>query len=94
MGDTGLSEDEAWECWKKGWDSAVSVAEDALKEMMQNSYRNPDNLAVYMPEENFHRLKGKIADGLWASMRIAQKGGLDYYFAASAPRTILGGKPL
>lgn len=88
MSKTKLTDEQLFEVWRKGWDSAVSVAEQAMKEMMSQWRERFETNTVEIPKETFELMRQKVEDGLWKNMRIAQRGGLDYYFAATDPRSL------
>jgi hypothetical protein len=81
MRDIGLSEEQARQAWNKGWDSASSLAEDALRELMSRVQYVPETKQYMLDEETVEALKDKMKSGLYKEMRVSQKAGLDYYFA-------------
>ena len=84
-----LSDDELFFLWKEGWDSAASIAEDAIRTLLQGSSKNYDNLTIQIPIERIRWLQEKMDDGLYRKMRVSSRGGLDYFFAELNPRSLL-----
>lgn len=85
-----LTEKEIFEIWKKGWNSAQSIAEQAIQELIDPHREVFERDTVEIPKENFVAFKDRVTEGLYTNMPVSKKGGLDYYFAATDPKHLVG----
>jgi hypothetical protein len=80
-----VTDDQVRQIWSAGFDSASSILKDALTDLLEHAYYNPDQLSYLIPSEQLGMVKDMLASGYFTQMRVGTKSGLDYYMAMSNP---------
>lgn len=83
-----VTPEEAREIWLKGFNSAASLCEKEIRILLDRAHYQAHNAIYAIPSEAISAVKEHVANGLYKEMRIADKAGLDYYFAQTDPASI------
>ena len=69
----------AQQAWNNGFQSAASLCQSVCEDILSKATYDNRTLSYSIPAEVFDVQLSRVKDGLYKSMRVGQKAGLDFY---------------